>query len=63
VGRACDGAMLDVLARGNAPVDFTIVGTRTGLPPPAAQLVRARPALARPQYAPDTTITLGRVRL
>ena len=63
VGRACDGAMLDVLVGGTAPVEFTVVGTRSGLPPVAAALAQARPATARPQYGPDTTITLGRVRL
>jgi hypothetical protein len=62
-GRACDGALIDVMTGSAAPVDFTIVGTRTGLPPAAAALARARPAYARPQYAPDSTITLGRVRL
>ena len=32
---------------GAEPVEFTIVGTRSGLPPAAAPLVRARPATAR----------------
>jgi hypothetical protein len=36
---------------------LTIIGSRTGLPPQSATLVAARPALARPQYAPDSTIT------
>lgn len=62
-GRACDGAAIDVLVGSAAPVDFTIVGTRSGLPPAAAALARARPETARPQYAPDSTISLGRIRL
>jgi hypothetical protein len=62
-GRACDGAELNLVIGGTRPVDFTIVGTRSGLPPQAAPLVRARPELARPQYGPDSTIAIGRVRL
>lgn len=62
IGRACDGAEL-ILVTGQAPIDFTIVGTRTGLPPAAAPLVQARPDLARPQYSPDSTITMARMRL
>jgi hypothetical protein len=63
VGRACDGALIDVVVGSPAPVDFTIVGTRSGLPPFAAPLVRARPVNARPQYGPDATISIGQVRL
>jgi hypothetical protein len=62
-GRACDGAELDLVIGGDRPVDFTIVGSRSGLPPQAAPLVRARPDNARPQYGPDATISMGRVRL
>jgi hypothetical protein len=62
IGRACDGAMLDIVASGTGPVDFTIVGSRSGLPPVATPLARARPQTARPQYGPDATITVGRVR-
>jgi hypothetical protein len=62
-GRACDGALLDVILARAEAVDFTIVGTRPGLPTEAAALARARPARARAQYGPDSTITIGRVRL
>lgn len=62
-GRSCDGAELDLVIGGNGPVDFTIVGSRAGLPPVAAPVVQARPDTARPQYGPDSTISLGRVRL
>jgi hypothetical protein len=62
-GRACDGAELDLIISGNQPVDFTIVGSRSGLPPQAAPLVQSRPEHARPQYGPDSTIAMGRVRL
>ena len=63
VGRSCDGAVLDILIAGTAPVEFLLVGTRPGLPPAAAPLLRARPERARPQYAPDSTITLAKIRL
>jgi hypothetical protein len=62
-GRACEGALIDVAIGSTALVDFTIVGTRSGLPPVAAALVRARPGNARPQYGPDATISIGHVRL
>ncbi|HKR25264.1 MAG TPA: hypothetical protein VJS15_08400, partial [Allosphingosinicella sp.] len=62
VGRACEGAELDVVIAGTEPVEFTLVGTRSGLPPVAAPLVRARPATARAQYGPDATIAIGRAR-
>ena len=62
-GRACDGALIDVVIGSPAPVEFTVIGTRSGLPPAAAPLVRARPQTARPQYAPDSTISVGHVRL
>lgn len=62
-GRSCDGAELDLVIGGNRPVDFTIVGSRSGLPPQAAPLVRGRPENARPQYGPDATIVVARVRL
>jgi hypothetical protein len=62
-GRACDGAELDLVIGNTAPVEFTLVGTRSGLPPAAAPLVAARPANARPQYGSDATIAIGRSRL
>jgi hypothetical protein len=61
-GRACDGVEIDIVLGTADPVDFTIVGTRSGLPPAASALVRARPATARPQYGPDATIAIGRAR-
>jgi Peptidase family M28 len=61
-GRACDGATIDLVVGGSAPLDLIVVGTRSGLPPLAAPLVRARPALARPQYGPDAMIAIGHAR-
>lgn len=63
VGRSCDGAVLDLILTGPDPVPVTLVGTRSGLPAAAESLVRARPSTARPQYAPDSTITVTRLSL
>ena len=63
VGRSCDGAELDLVVGHARPLELMIVSTRTGLPPQSAALVGARPALARPQYSPDSTITLSKLRL
>ncbi|HEX8639837.1 MAG TPA: M20/M25/M40 family metallo-hydrolase [Allosphingosinicella sp.] len=63
IGRSCDGAVIDLAVNREGPVALTVVGTRTGLPAAAGPLVRARPALARPQYSPDSTLTLATVRL
>jgi len=62
VGRACEGAIIDLVIGNARPVDFTIVGTRSGLPPAAAPLLRARPANAQAQYGPDATIAIGHAR-
>jgi len=63
VGRSCDGAVLDLLVGGRGPLSLTLIGIRSGLPPEAAVLVRARPATAQPQYSPDVTIGVAKVRL
>jgi hypothetical protein len=62
-GRSCDGLAMSLLIAGTAPLEATIVGSRSGLPPEGAALVRGRPATAQPQYVPDTTLAVGRVRL
>ena len=63
VGRSCDGMQLELLLGGNQQVEAQLIGTRTGLPAAAQPLVQARPADARPQYGPDSTIVISRVRL
>ena len=63
IGRSCDGATIDVLIERAEPATLTVIGTRSGLPSQAAPLLAARPATARPQYAPDSTIALARLRL
>jgi hypothetical protein len=62
-GRSCDGATLTIVFGDSEPVEFTLVGTRLGLPTNAGPLLRARPKFARPQYVPDETVTLTRVWL
>jgi hypothetical protein len=62
-GRSCEGLEATLLVAGNAPLEATIVGTRNGLPPEGAALARGRPRTAQPQYVPDTTVAVGKVRL
>jgi hypothetical protein len=62
-GRSCDGLEVSLLVEGTAPLEATIVGTRSGLPPEGAALARGRPDTAQPQYVPDTTVAVGKVRL
>ena len=62
-GRSCDGMELTIDQGKADPTIFTLVGSRNGLPPAAAQLVRARPQFARPQYTPDESVAIARIRL
>ena len=62
-GRSCDCLQLDLLFGVGTPVEATVMGIRPGLPAAAAPLIRARPPLAEPQYSPDSTIAVGKVRL
>lgn len=62
-GRSCDGLAVTLLIAGTAPLEATIVGSRSGLPPEGAALARSRPETAQPQYIPDTTQAVGRLRL
>jgi hypothetical protein len=62
-GRSCDGAELAIDLYDAKPVTFTLVGSRNGLPQSAVPLLRGRPEFARPQYTPDETVTIARVKL
>jgi len=62
-GRSCDGAELTIDFGDPKPVVFTVVGSRNGLPASANPLVQARPKFARPQYTPDETVTIARVKV
>jgi hypothetical protein len=62
-GRSCDGAVAELLVGGRGPLALTLIGVRAGLPPEAAPLLRARPADAQPQYSPDSSIGVTKIRL
>lgn len=62
-GRSCDGAVMDLLVRRAGPLVLTAIGVRAGLPDAAAPLVAARPATAQPQYSPDSSYAVQRIRL
>ena len=62
-GRSCDGQTMTIVIGNPAAVEFMVIGSRSGLPPSAASLVAARPKLSRPQYSPDSTITVSRLRI
>jgi hypothetical protein len=63
LGRSCDGMRIELLVGAKAPVEAILMGVRSGLPAAAAPLVRARPSLAAPQYSPDSTVAVTKVRL
>lgn len=63
LGRSCDGMTIELLLAAKAPAEAIVMGVRSGLPAAAAGLVRARPHLAAPQYSPDSSIAVGKVRL
>ena len=62
-GRSCDGLTMDIVIGKAGPIDVIVLGSRAGLPPAAKPLLAARPKFARPQYSPDATITMSRLRL
>jgi hypothetical protein len=62
-GRSCDGAAIRFTSARPQRLGFTLVGSRRGLPQAAKPLVEQRPRFARPQYSPDSTVTLARVRI
>jgi hypothetical protein len=62
-GRSCEGLQVDVLLGDRRPVEVELFSTQFGLPPESRPLVAARPRNAIPQYAPDSTITMSRIRL
>jgi hypothetical protein len=62
-GRSCDGLTLRLLVGAPGPVEATLVGMRSGLPASANALLTARPATAQPQYAPDASYSVARIRL
>jgi hypothetical protein len=63
IGRSCERLQIELLVAAKRPAEATIIGIRPGLPAAAEPLLRARPPLAAPQYNPDSTIAVGKVRL
>lgn len=62
-GRSCDGAELLIEQASLKKTEFTVVGSRNGLPPSAVPLLRLRPRFARPQYVPDQTVAVVSARI
>ena len=62
-GRSCSGATMQLTTTVPARMGFTLVGLRRGLPASARPLIEQRPRFARPQYTPDSTMTISRVWL
>jgi hypothetical protein len=61
-GRSCDGATFDLFLAGREATEWIAIGTRYALPAEAQQLRSARPPNARPQYAPDLSVAVARIR-
>jgi hypothetical protein len=62
-GRSCAGATMQFTTSGSERLDFTLVGSHRQLPGDAAPLLADRPRYARPQYSPDSSLTISRVKL
>jgi hypothetical protein len=62
-GRSCEGLQIEIVLGDSRPVEAELFSTRFGLPPQGQALQAARPKNAIPQYAPDQTITMSRIRL
>ncbi|HEY0027857.1 MAG TPA: M20/M25/M40 family metallo-hydrolase [Allosphingosinicella sp.] len=62
-GRSCEGMTFDLLVGGTGPADLRLIGSRSGLPAAMQAFARSRPATTQPQYVPDTTYAIARVRL
>ena len=61
-GRSCEGFVIEALLADRAPVEAELFSYRFSLPPEGKVLQAARPRNAIPQYSPDETVTLKRVR-
>ncbi|HEY1604631.1 MAG TPA: hypothetical protein VGF77_03445 [Allosphingosinicella sp.] len=62
-GRSCDGAAIDLRVGRPGPLALTLIGVHFALPPAAAPFVAARPVTAEPQYSPDASFAVDRIRL
>ena len=62
-GRSCAGATVELLVGSAAPVEAILTSIRRGLPEAASPLIEARPSAAAPQYHPDSSVTVAKIRL
>jgi hypothetical protein len=62
-GRSCNNLVIEAVVSDNRPLQAELFSYRFALPAEGGSLVAARPKNAIPQYAPDSTITMTRVRL
>jgi hypothetical protein len=62
-GRSCDGAELTLVTSKRGPIELLVAGIRFALPPQARSLIAARPDNARPQYSPDQSVMLARLKI
>jgi len=62
-GRSCEGFVIEAVLGDREPVVADLFSTRFALPPEGRPLAAARPKDAIPQYSPDSTITMRRIRL
>jgi hypothetical protein len=62
-GRSCDNLAIEAVLADKRPVQAELFSYRFALPPEGRSLTSARPKNAIPQYSPDSTITLTRVKL
>ncbi|HKC01928.1 MAG TPA: M20/M25/M40 family metallo-hydrolase [Sphingomicrobium sp.] len=61
-GRGCDGLTMQ-FTTAQPRLELTLVGSRSGLPQSAQPVIAGRPKFARPQYLPDETLTVSKIRL
>jgi hypothetical protein len=62
-GRSCDNLTIEAVLADKRPVQTELFSYRFALPPEGRSLTSARPKNAIPQYSPDSSITLTRVKL
>lgn len=55
--------VFELLIAGQAPAEATVIGSRSGLPREAAAAARGRAATAQPQYVPDSSLAVDRIKL
>ncbi len=62
-GRSCDGAVVDLVVDGKGAMEVKMIAAYFRLPPQAKSLLEHRPATAAPQYSPDASYAVHKMRL